>query len=177
MAGGVSIRIDVDAGQLRGGLRALQEAALDPTEAFDVIGRRWVDLTRERFAQGNAPDGTPWKPSQRALRDGGQTLVDKRRLEGSITHEADPEGVTIGTNVVYAAAHQFGATIVPKNKKRLRFFVPGAGWVFAKKVTLPPRPFIGFNQSYGEEFAEILVNFLERKAREGAGGAPGGAAA
>ena len=145
-------------------------------DAWDVIGRRWVDLTRERFETGTAPDGTTWKPSARAKRDSGQTLVDTRRLQDSITHEPDDRGVTIGTNTIYAAIHQFGGTIVPKAKKALRFFIPGAGWITTRKVTMPPRPFLGANGGDLEEFAEILASRLRRTVAVGAvyGGGGGG---
>jgi len=164
----VSIRIDVDAKALQGGLKALRDAGGDMRDTWDAIGRRWVDLTRERFETGTAPDGTTWKPSARAKRDSGQTLVDTRRLQDSITHEPDDRGVTIGTNTIYAAIHQFGGTIVPKTKKALRFFIPGAGWITTRKVTMPPRPFLGANDGDLEEFAAILSNRLRRAVAIGA---------
>lgn len=163
---GIAITLHVDATPLSGGLKALLAAALDLGPAYDVIGRRWVDRNRERMAQGVRPDGTAWTPSQRAVREGGQTLLDTRQLEDSLTHEADDKGVTIGTSLLKARALHFGATIVPKIKKFLRFYIPGAGWVFAKKVVLPPRPFIGVNQADGDEFAEILANHLRRRLEE-----------
>jgi len=39
--------------------------------------------------------------------------------------------------------HQFGATIVPKDAKALCFML-GSRVVFAEKVTIPARPYLGF---------------------------------
>lgn len=49
----------------------------------------------------------------------------------------------VGTNVKYAAIHEFGGTILPKNKKMLSWKLPDGKWAFAKKVVMPARPFLG----------------------------------
>lgn len=174
---GIAATLDMDARPLAGGMKALLAAALALGPAWDVIGRRWVDRNRERMARGVGPDGAAWLPSKRALREGGQTLLDTRQLEGSLTHQADDQGVTIGTDLVKAPALHFGATIVPKTAKFLRFFIPGRGWVFAKKVVLPPRPFVGVGEGDHEEFAEILANHLRRRLEEAKRGDPSGSGA
>ncbi len=166
---GLSIAIDVSAAAVRGGLRELQAAGANMRDTWDVIGRRWVDLLRQNFEFGVAPDGTPWKPSHRAEREGGQTLIDKGLLRDSLTHLADDAGVTVGTNKVQAAALNFGATIVPTQGKFLRFVAPGGGEVFAKKVTIPPRPFVGINDTFWDEFAGIITGRLRRAASAGGG--------
>ncbi len=45
---------------------------------------------------------------------------------------------SIGTNVEYAAIHEFGGTIVPKNKQALKFSV-GGRFVTVTKVVMPKR--------------------------------------
>jgi phage gpG-like protein len=47
----------------------------------------------------------------------------------------------------YAAIHQFGGVIVPKNAKALRFKLPSGQWVTVKKVVIPPRPFFPVDSS------------------------------
>lgn len=47
----------------------------------------------------------------------------------------------IGTNVVYARIHEFGGTILPKNKPFLAFQIDGK-WKFVRSVTIPARPFM-----------------------------------
>lgn len=80
---------------------------------LDALGAVGENSTRMRFRLGVSPDGNPWKPSQRVLKHGGQTLVLSRRLRDSQTHNVLPDnsGVEWGTNVAYAAPNQFGATI------------------------------------------------------------------
>lgn len=72
----------------------------------------------------------------------GQPLRHTGRLNRSITSKTDADGVTVGTNVIYARTHQFGNTITPKKAKRLVFPGPNGDLIFAKKVTIPARPFL-----------------------------------
>ena len=58
----------------------------------------------------------------------------------------------IGSGLIYAAIHQFGGTIVPKSADRLAFRI-GNRQIFAKKVTMPARPYIGLS---GEDRAELV---------------------
>ncbi len=67
------------------------------------------------------------------------------RLAGSITSAQRIEGQDVvgmvGSNLKYARIHELGGVIRPKNFKYLHFFVKGQE-VFAKKVTIPKRPYI-----------------------------------
>ncbi len=67
-----------------------------------------------RFKAEKGPDGEGWQKSQRTKNGGGQTLSLTRRLRNSITTEHDRTSATVGTNVVYAAIHQFGGIIRAK---------------------------------------------------------------
>lgn len=67
-----------------------------------------------RFRTQRAPDGQPWQKSRRAAEEGGQTLSLTRRLRNSITAAHDRNTASVGTNVVYAAIHQFGGIIRAK---------------------------------------------------------------
>ena len=49
--------------------------------------------------------------------------------------------VTVGPKVKYGGIHEFGGVITPKRKKFLRFQV-GGEVIFAKKVTIPERPYM-----------------------------------
>jgi phage gpG-like protein len=96
------------------------------------------------FKSGVSPYGASWAPLR--LRQG-QPLRDTGRLLSSIKPAADPAGVTVGTNVSYAAVHQFGATIRPKKAGgRLVFSGPG-GMIFARQVKIPARPFMPLDAS------------------------------
>jgi len=123
------------ASQYLDGLKA-KLANLAPV--YNEIGTALVEETRTGFATSTDPYGTPWLPLKMRA---GQPLRDTARLMNSITHVADNEGVEVGTNVAYAATHQFGATITPKVAPWLVFQGP-SGTVFTKQVTVPARPFL-----------------------------------
>lgn len=82
--------------------------------AMQGIGRALKTGTQLRFRSGTAPDGSAWEKSWRAKNQGGQTLSLTRRLRNSITSEATHDSVAVGTNVLYAAIHQFGGVIRAK---------------------------------------------------------------
>ena len=69
------------------------------------IGRAMHSNTLMNFKRGHEPNGTPWLPLK--IRKG-QPLRDTGRLMRSITWESNHNTATIGTNVIYGAAHNFG---------------------------------------------------------------------
>jgi len=111
-------------------------------ELTDGIGEYLVSSTQQHFKDQEGPDG-PWKPSQRAEREGGQTLVDSARLKNSITYEASPQMVVIGVNAVYARIHQLGGQA-------------GRG----HKVTIPARPYIYITDEDRAEIKAMAVEHL-----------------
>jgi phage virion morphogenesis protein len=133
------IKFQVNDAGARAKLKALIAASGDLKPVFATVGRVIVNRIRLCFKLGIDPWGTPWAALKFRK---GQPLRDTGRLQRSIVANPDKDGVTIGTNVKYARTHQFGATITPKSAKRLVF--PGAGGqlIFAKKVTVPSRPFM-----------------------------------
>lgn len=80
-------------------------AGTDLRGAFETIGRTLATKVRLCFKLGVDPWGTTWAPLKYRK---GQPLRDTGRLQRSITSVADSKGVSIGTNTVYARAHQFG---------------------------------------------------------------------
>lgn len=128
----------------------------------ESIGEDMVSATIKRFENEESPDGTKWPRSIRAATEGGKTLSKIGRLKSSINPQASASQVEIGTNVKYAAVHQFGKTIKPKKAKALRFQV-GGRWMSKKQVTIPARPFLGINDENVEEIeAEIIAHIKGR---------------
>ncbi|MDT7838206.1 phage virion morphogenesis protein [Aquabacterium sp. OR-4] len=82
--------------------------------AMQQIARAMVTGAQMRFRMQTAPNGQPWSKSYRARTEGGQTLSMSRRLRNSINGQATGHSATVGTNVVYAAIHQFGGVIRAK---------------------------------------------------------------
>lgn len=164
-------RVAWDVRGLQPALRTLAAVALagrDLAPPLREAGKMLADHTRLRFVDGRAPDGTPWKPSQRALREGGKTLRHSGHLMASITHRlVGLDGVEVGTTRVYAAIHQFGGkttahVIRPKRKKALAW--PG-GRHPVKSVNhpgsrIPARPFIGISADDRDDLNEIFFRHL-----------------
>jgi phage virion morphogenesis protein len=154
--------------------RAADQLA-NPRPLWEEVGASLVASTQRRFETGVGPDGSPWPPSIRALAVGGKTLVDTARLMQSITFNASESGVEVGTNVLYAAIHQFGGTINAKTPAGLRFQVHGASgkkeWRNKQSVKIPARPFIGLDDRDETEISTIAAAWLARAAG-GAGASP-----
>lgn len=151
--------------ELRGQTEALAavETALarldDPAPMWRDMGLSLVASTQRRFETGMAPDGSPWPPSIRALFEGGKTLVKSARLMQSIAFELLPNGVMVGTNVLYAAIHQLGGVIRGLTGK-LRFRLANGRFVTVDKVTIPARPFLGLDDEDGEELIAIADDWI-----------------
>lgn len=161
---GVSIRIDGTTEALRD-LSAIAARLDDQRPMWDEIGASLELSTSERFQQGRGPDGVMWPRSWRARETGGQTLVDSGRLRQSITHNVIGNGVEVGSNVDYAASHQFGVTIRAKTSKGLRFKFSKSGanrpsWATKMQVTLPPRPFLGVDAEDEQSILAIASDYV-----------------
>lgn len=155
---GVSIRV-VGADEAARAAREAAARAQNPAPVWDEIGRMLTVSTQRRFEEGRDPQGNPWPASIRVLAEGGKTLLDSGRLVGSVTHEVLADGVLVGTDLIYAAVHQFGAVINAKTTDGLRFKI-GERWVRKASVTIPQRAFLGVDADDEREIAEIWQDWL-----------------
>lgn len=154
-----SFKISIDDAAVQRAFDRLIRAGTDLTPAMDEIGAMLVSATQIRFERGHGPDGAAWKPSYRASAEGGKTLIKRGHLRDSITHQASKDEVRVGTNVLYAAVHQFGATIRAKGAGHLKFRV-GDRWTSKRQVTIPARPFLGVSQDDQIEIGNILGDYI-----------------
>ena len=137
---------------------ALTRMTLTParkTGLLRAIGVGLQHTTRDRFQTGTDPAGQRWRALNPAYAAGRrypdlpilQQAGDRGGLRGSISFRTDAAAstVTVGSNKVYAAVHQFGAVITPKAAPALVFRL-GGRLVHAKRVTIPARPYLGFGR-------------------------------
>lgn len=106
------------------------------------------------FRQSRDPYGKAWPPPEHRS---GKPLLDTGRMRNSFTIEITFNGFKLGTKVIYAPVHQYGATIKAKTAKALR--IPfamqgpapkgvrgggglGTSFVFVKSVTIPRRQMV-----------------------------------
>lgn len=154
-------------------LHGLKQAlsALDRTRKGhpipDIIGQVMVSGVKQNFVKGEDPDtGKRWD----ALKGrSGQPLRDKGRLMRSIHAEKSGRGynakVSVGTNVKYAATHQFGdPNRVPKKAPRLIFKIFGVT-VAALKVSIPMRRYLPLTDKGMRRTAPALAPTIEKYLR------------
>ncbi|WP_027178595.1 phage virion morphogenesis protein [Maridesulfovibrio bastinii] len=138
------VRFKMDMSKLMRGVGAAAERVQHSQELMDAIGETLVSSTIQRFQDGAGPDGKRWKPSKRAESEGGQTLVKSGQLRNSISYEASPKMVCVGTNKIYARIHHLGGKA-------------GRGL----KVKLPARPYLGIDDEDRAEIKELMMEELK----------------
>lgn len=137
------------------------------------VGAHLKSVVQLRFDRQAGPGGQRWWPSQRAVKQGGQTLRDTSRLRNSITYWAWPRGVQVGTNVVYAPRHHHGfrgVVQVPAHVRivtqafgrRLPFGVAATVKAHAAYAFTPRRPFLGFDGADREDILDIAREHIAR---------------
>ena len=144
-------------------LSGLVAALNDPSPLLAELGAYGLRSTRARFKTQTAPDGTAWAALQpwyqkEKLRNKNLILTLNGYLRGQMTWQlVGDRTVEIGSNLPYAAVHQFGATIKPRAAKVLMF----RGHV-AKSVTIPARPYLGLSDEDRSEIVGRTLEWLQR---------------
>jgi phage virion morphogenesis protein len=165
--------------EITGALTRLSVALSDMTPVMQELGEILIDSTKQRFAQGIAPDGSRWAPkSQTTLeRYGNRTSnkIDVRPLFGpsgslssEIYKEVTPDSVSWGSPMVYAGTQQFGAAKgafgpysgIDKNGRRYSGVAPWGN--------IPARPFLGVSPEDETNILDAIAEALTREAMSGA---------
>jgi phage virion morphogenesis protein len=107
----------------------------------EEIGLALRESTTLRFVDEVDPSGVAWIPSERAIRENGQTLTDTTRLRTSITYAIGQGDIEIGTNVEYAEYLQNVDA--------------------SSRPTTPERPFLGISLEDEETIQDIITQFVQ----------------
>ena len=124
------IEVKVDDAHVRAVMQRVADGAVRAAPLMQRIAGVMADAVEENFAQEGRPKWLGLKPgSVKKGRGPAKILQDTGRLAASITSYADNLSAVVGTNVKYAAIHQFGGktkphVIRPKNKKALAWGGP-----------------------------------------------------
>lgn len=164
----MGVKIEVDDAGAKAALRRLADAGGDLKPALQAMGAELLKNTQLRFQAQRSPTGVPWKKVK--YEPGKGTILHRTAgglFDTTIFRVTRNNTVEVGTNKVYGPVHQFGATILPKTKKRLKFRIPGGGFRSASKVTIPARPFLGFTDDDREGVRAVIANHLRRVLRSG----------
>lgn len=126
----------------------------DLSPVMAVIAEDIKTFVDDRFRSSTDPTGARWQPlaeaTKKKRRQGsGKILVDTGVLRNSVNARPGPRSVRFGTNVPYAATHQFGSGKVPR-----RGFLPinEDGDSFETK---------GPAGELREDIAELIVEYLK----------------
>ena len=165
--------IQLDDRQIEIQLERLRHAAAGQgaLPAMRAIARYGKTSTQMRFRDQKGPDGKRWIPSKPALERGGQTLRKTNRLFRSIAWRATPGDAQWGTNVAYAAVHQFGMAkqVQVRQHSRIMRVARGGGASTVKRVAVKAharamlmhqRPYLGFSLYDRSEIYDILREHL-----------------
>lgn len=106
--------------------------------------------TQDRFDTKLTPEGRRWT----------SPLVKSGDLRKKLDIDANDTTAMVGSNLEYAAIHQFGGVIKPKKAKVLAFSLNGEQ-VFAHKVTIKANPYLGISEADELEIAATIADFFE----------------
>lgn len=83
---------------------------------LSIIGTTIRDRVKKRIREGKI---SPKTVKSNSTKTSGTTLIESKRLLGSINFHISGNKAQVGTNLVYARIHHEGGTIVPKKAKFL----------------------------------------------------------
>ncbi|WP_257325611.1 phage virion morphogenesis protein [Pseudoalteromonas rhizosphaerae] len=117
--------------------------------ALGNVGEHLMLTHRDHFDEQRSPDGDPWQSlspdyakSKKKNKDKILRLNDI--LRDTFAYNVGDESLEFGTNMEYAAMHQFG----------------GTSDMIPRLAAIPARPFLGLSADDEIEVIEILSEFL-----------------
>ncbi len=159
----MAIGISMDWDGLHATLGRIAAIGAQPAPLLAAIGVALEDSTRNRFRDGVDPSGIRWEsyaplnPVYATTKEGPGILRGPNlTLMQSIRSGVEGDSVVVGSDLVYAPVHQFGAIIQPKNARQLSFEM-GGKLFHVDSVEVPARPYLGLSD--GDR--EMVVGELE----------------
>lgn len=146
---GSTLKIKIESGGFEEWTRDLKADDLNRLEKS--IGLEMAEIARDHIEEHKTPEGQQMKPwsekYEKRVRDSGDRrdilMGPERRLHHSISYMITNEGIYYGSNMVYAAVHQWG-------------------W---KEKNVPARPYLGMGPEEKQGIEDILEDFTVRLAR------------
>lgn len=122
------------------------------------IAAQLHDAVNENFAQQG-------RPAWLGIKREGMILQKSGRLISSIQAFSDNDSAVVGTNVEYAAIHQFGGktkphVILPRNKQALAFNGRVVKKVNHPGSDIPARPFLMLTDEDEEKLLNTVSDYL-----------------
>jgi len=156
------ITVQVTTDEITAALTRAADALDDLDPLLRDIGEYLVRATNEGFVQGQAPDGTPWASRSQATLDAyrargdtpgpGPLIGPSRSLSTTISYEVEGDAITWGSNMIYAAVMQMGATRGQFGSTSRGSPIPWGD--------IPPRPFLGVGPEDEAAILDIVAEAL-----------------
>ncbi|MFT0531610.1 phage virion morphogenesis protein [Castellaniella hirudinis] len=158
---GTHIEVSADTAAIEATLARAVQALGSPNVLLLSVGEEMLNATRDRFKNQQSPDGAKWAallPAYQKSKEKNQNkiLTLDGYLGGTLRYQVDGAAVEVGSNLEYAAIHQFGGTIKPKKARALKI---GDRHVGAAKI--PARPFLGMNADDEVRILELAQDFMQ----------------
>lgn len=156
------VLIEVRDGQVITNLRRIVKELNNPTPALKLVGALAQRAIQRNFRTQSSPGGQPWaslapatiKARRNRRKSSIQILVDSGRLKNSLTTpdalRIEGSELAVGTNVPYAAIHNFGAGARSSVKTHKSF---GA---------IPQREFMGISSKDEQGIVDALNAYVKR---------------
>ena len=175
------IRIEVDDTRIQAALNRLLRVSQDLSPVMVEIAGHLEAGVKSRFRSQTGPDGQKWpalsETTKKRRRKTGHTPITILQQSGllarSIQSHSDKMSAVAGTNVWYAATHQFGAA-----KGEFGSFSVIARMIRGKYTRLksnptvqvpwgkiPARPFLGLSEDDTRNILDTINDFIEQQWR------------
>ena len=161
MPRGVTVELDApELESLAHDLRRASQANRD--RLMKGLAAAGESAARARVTRGGpGPEGERWPP-RHPLNPSRKRLLNREGgLHDSIEGGGDASTAHWGSNLVYSRIHQLGGVVRPRRARMLRFEL-GDKAFFARRVTIPPRPYIGWGAAERREAARVIGRWLDQ---------------
>ncbi|WP_304635532.1 phage virion morphogenesis protein [Pseudoalteromonas sp.] len=117
--------------------------------ALGNVGEHLMLTHRDHFDEQRSPDGDPWQSlspeyAKRKKKNKDKVLRLNDILRDTLAYNIGSDSLEFGSNLEYAAIHQFG----------------GISDMSPRLAAIPARPFLGLSTEDEQEVIEILGGFL-----------------
>jgi phage virion morphogenesis protein len=141
---GVHLKWKLQDKEAKSMLKELARRGENARPALTEIGEYLIESTEQRFVDQIDPGGNPWKPlspktRKRKKRNADLILVLNQYLSSTLTYQASNDQLEFGSNLIYAATHQFGDD----------------------ERNIPERPFLGISAADEVEIVAILKDYFQ----------------
>ncbi|RPE81839.1 phage virion morphogenesis protein [Vulcaniibacterium tengchongense] len=154
--------IEIDADRAQRWFGELQRRGQDLNPLMRDIQEYGIESTQRRFAEGRAPDGTPWVPLKSG--SGRTPLTDTGRMRDGIHGSHGPTWAEISSDAKQARWHQEGTApyvILPKSGKALAWEGGPGPRARVNHPGLPARPFIGLSVEDADYIDRLATAYLD----------------